>query len=377
MIEMNHLAKYQLVLTVRSPVFAGSGLEVAKKEYYFDQRNKQVHILNLEKFIGLIVGKGLMDAYENYILRGAWNVYLDGFFRDHNISRTEIEAITSYKIDSADALTPEHSLKEIKLFMRDSAQRPYIPGSSLKGALRTAILAKMLLDDSGKRDRNAGLFLSAIRDGRQPGDRNYAKKATEQVEEYYLHTLGLNKNKPKDAVNSVMRGVSVSDSLPVRDKDAMILCGKRDLSVAGLVKPINVVRECLRPGVKVFFDLCLDSSIPSGIDLNYIKEAIRDFGSYYAGSFDSRFKKPAGAAAEKFQNALILGGGAGFFSKTFAYELLGRAEGLKFVSNYMKNSFRLHKHEKDLETGISPHRLKYTVYRNQSWHFGVCGVEIY
>lgn len=376
MIKLNHLAKYQLVLTARSPVFIGSGLEVTKKEYYFDQRGKQVHILNLEKFIRLIIDKGLLDAYENFILRGAYNVYLDGFFRDRNISRSDIEAVTDYKIDSADALTPEHSLKGIKLFMRDSSHLPYIPGSSLKGALRTAILAKMLLDDNGRRERNAGLFLSAIH-GRQAGGRNYAKQATEQVEENYINTLGLNRKRLADAVNSIMRGVSVSDSLPVRDKDAMILCGKRDLSVAGVVKPLNVVRECLKPGVKVFFDLSLDSSIPSGIDLNYIKEAIRDFGSYYAGNFDRRFRKPADAAAEKYQDALILGGGAGFFSKTFAYELLGKAEGLKFVSNYMKGQFPRHKHEKDLETGISPHRLKYTVYRNQSWHFGICGVEIF
>jgi len=260
--------------------------------------------------------------------------------------------------------------------MRDSSRQPYIPGSSLKGALRTAILTKMLLDDNNRRERNTGSFLSAIR-GPQAGSRNYAKKATEQVEENYINTLGLNRKRPADAVNSIMRGISVSDSLPVRDKDAMILCGKRDLSVSGLVKPLNVVRECLKPDVKVFFDLSLDSSIPSGIDLNYIKEAVRAFGTYYAGNFDRRFKKPADAATEKYQDALILGGGAGFFSKTFAYELLGKAEGLKFVSNYMKGQFPRHKHEKDLETGISPHRLKYTVYRNQSWHFGVCGVEIF
>jgi CRISPR-associated protein Csm5 len=376
MIKLNHLAKYRLVLTVRSPVFIGSGLEVTKKEYYFDRRGKQVHILNLEKFIRLIVDKGLLDAYENFILRGAYNVYLDGFFRDHNVSRTEIEAVTDYKINSADALTPEHSLKGIKLFMRDSSRQPYIPGSSLKGALRTAILVKMLLDDNGQRERNAGSFLSAIR-GLQTGSRNYAKQATEQAEENYINTLGLNRLRPADAVNSIMRGISVSDSLPVRDKDAMILCGKRDLSVSGLVKPLNVVRECLKPGVKVFFDLSLDSSIPSGIDLNYIKEAVRAFGTYYAGNFDRRFKKPADAVAENYRDALILGGGAGFFSKTFVYELLGKTEGLKFVSNYMKGQFPRHKHEKDLETGISPHRLKYTVYRNQSWHFGICGVEIF
>lgn len=375
MIRVNHLAKYQVILTTRSPVFIGSGMEVTKKEYYYDHSKKRVHILNLEKFIRLIVDKGLSDAYEAYVLRGAYREYLADFLRDHRISRAEIEAITDYIIDSADALPPEHSLKEIKLFMRNAYQQPYIPGSSLKGALRTALLVKMLHEDGDKRNKSADLFLMAIR-SQQQRNRNYAKEATARIEENYINTLGQNRKKTGDAVNSLMRGISVSDSQPVRDTDAMILCGKNDLSVTGNIKPLNVVRECLRPNVKVSFDLCLDSSILKKIDIGYIQAAIRDFGAYYAENFDSKFKKPVSAAAEKFQDTLILGGGAGFFSKTIVYALLGQTRGLKFVSDYMQNQFRQHKHEMDLETGISPHRLKHTFYRRQSYHYGVCGVEI-
>jgi CRISPR-associated protein Csm5 len=373
MIKMNHLAKYQLVLTTRSPVFIGSGIEVTKKEYYYDHSKKHVHILNLEKFIRLIVDKELSDAYEAYVLRGASRVYLADFLREHRINRAEIAAITDYIIDSADALPPEHSLKGIKLFMRNACQQPYIPGSSLKGALRTALLVKMLHEDGDKRKLNADQFWTATKD--RPGDRNNAKRAVEQIEENYINTLGLNRRNG-DAVNSLMRGISVSDSQPIRDIDAMILCGKNDLSITGNIKPLNVVRECLRPGVKVSFDLCLDSSILKKIDIDYIQSAIRDFGAYYAENFDSKFKKPVGAVAEKFQDTLILGGGAGFFSKTIVYALLGQTRGLKFVSDYMQNQFRQHKHEMDLETGISPHRLKHTAYRRQSYHYGVCGVEI-
>jgi CRISPR-associated protein Csm5 len=373
MIKMNHLAKYQLVLTTRSPVFIGSGIEVTKKEYYYDHSKKHVHILNLEKFIRLIVDKELSDAYEAYVLRGASRVYLADFLREHRINRAEIAAITDYIIDSADALPPEHSLKGIKLFMRNACQQPYIPGSSLKGALRTALLVKMLHEDGDKRKLNADQFWTATKD--RPGDRNNAKRAVEQIEENYINTLGLNRRNG-DAVNSLMRGISVSDSQPIRDIDAMILCVKNDLSITGNIKPLNVVRECLRPGVKVSFDLCLDSSILKKIDIDYIQSAIRDFGAYYAENFDSKFKKPVGAVAEKFQDTLILGGGAGFFSKTIVYALLGQTRGLKFVSDYMQNQFRQHKHEMDLETGISPHRLKHTAYRRQSYHYGVCGVEI-
>ena len=94
--------------------------------------------------------------------------------------------------------------------MRGADGRVYVPGSSVKGALRTAILTDWILSDNSPH--------SAFGDTRKGFP-----------EGTYLHTLKLKKDRNgavlDDAVNSILRGLSISDSLPVSDT-CMILAGK-------------------------------------------------------------------------------------------------------------------------------------------------------
>ncbi len=375
MIKKGHLENYSLTLISKAPVFIGSGKEITKKEYYFNGRNKQIHIINFHKFMELLIERNLIDEYEKYILHS--RNYLDSFFIGNRITAKEINEITDYTINSGDAIVEGYSLKNIQQFIRDSYDRPYIPGSSLKGAIRTILLIKMILDDKNTRlsENNANkLMQCAQRDKHNMRSKRYLKREIETIEANYLHKLGLNEKRADNAVNSLMRGISISDSGSIAF-DNMVLCSKKDLSTKGNIKTINNVRECIKPGSNIEFKLTLDKSILKTIDLDFIKSAINTFGEYYSQEIDSKFEKPFNAVDENFENAIILGGGAGFFSKTIVYPLLGR-HALGFVSDYMSNNFRQHKHEKDKHIGISPHMLKHTEYEGKSYHFGVCGIDI-
>ena len=72
----------------------------------------------------------------------------------------------------------------------------------------------------------------------------------------------------------------------------------------------------------------------------------------------------------------VLGGGAGFFSKSLAYPYLGINDGLKWTSKYLDAAFNKHKHWQDEELGISPHTLKYGKYMQQLSAFGACEVMV-
>ena len=72
----------------------------------------------------------------------------------------------------------------------------------------------------------------------------------------------------------------------------------------------------------------------------------------------------------------MLGGGAGFFSKSLAYPYLGINDGLKWTSKYLDAAFNKHKHWQDEELGISPHTLKYGKYMQQLSAFGACEVMV-
>lgn len=84
-------------------------------------------------------------------------------------------------------------------------------------------------------------------------------RADQLPEESYLHNLGLTTQK-QNAVNSLMRGISISDSEPIPDS-ALTLVQKVDLRQDNQEREPNLVRECIRSGCEILFSITLDRSI--------------------------------------------------------------------------------------------------------------------
>lgn len=91
-------------------------------------------------------------------------------------------------------------------FIRDPlTKKPIIPGSTIKGAMRTAILWRYLRDHPEQARR----YWNGMR-GLTRADRNSRRAQQAQVREMeqdILHVLGANAKKKSDAVNSAMRGL--------------------------------------------------------------------------------------------------------------------------------------------------------------------------
>ena len=353
-----YLLVYDVKLTVRAPLFVGSGRSYSKKEYVYDSKSHEVRIMDEDKMLDALVRDRLIDAYEHYTLRRPY-AQMGEFLKECGFSPEETEAMTLYRASAADALVPGKTLAEIWQFTRDVRHDPYVPGSSLKGALRTAILMKMI---------SQGEKIHLDPDSRR-GSR-------QDIEPAYLNSLGFKNARKTDETNSVMRGVSVSDSLPISQND-IILARKDDISVGGLKNSINTIREAVRPGVAISFRLTLDSSVKSAVNADFIRDAVAEYGEYYFKTYASSFRLPDNAKKdERFTDCIVLGGGGGYFGKNIVYPMLGKEAGLEYVTNIMKNKFRNHRHEDDVEKGISPHCLKHTTYNGLSYHFGVCGFSM-
>lgn len=350
--EYGHLKSYEIILTAKSPLFIGSGMEYSKKEYYYDRAHGKVHIINIPAMLSMLYEKNLIDDYEDYILNS--NYDLCRFFDKVKITKSELNDITEYTADVGDALVPDKSLAGIKQFVRDKNGRPYIPGSSLKGCLRTAILWKMITEDKSK---------------------FHIEQEAKMIEKYYLNKLKLNTEKWTNEVNDIMRSIMISDSEAI-SSDRIILTKKVDLSVHGKARDINVIREAIAPNTNVRLIMTIDSSIGSYIDIDFIRSAIREYGSYYYKSFQKFFRMPADSVQENFENCLILGGGSGYFGKNIVYPPLNWKEAVKQVSAIMAKNAKSHYHEMDVSLGISPRILKITKYQGASYHYGVCRIEI-
>lgn len=350
---VNHLETYRVKLRTIGPVFVGSGHKYGKSDYLFDAKNRTVSIVRKDVLMEWLIDNRKVDAYEREFLRpGGQN--LEQFLRKVCMFPQDRKKLIRYTIDVGGTLREGTSLKEIDAFIRNSAGQAYIPGSSLKGALRTAIL-----------------FEKIRAFGRLPGIKNDPKQFPEEP---YLHTLGLTRQK-EDAINSLMRGISVADSAPIPDTD-LTLVQKVDLRKDGQEQRPNLVRECVRPDREVVFSLTLDRSIlRDALSARDILKAISDFYTYYRSEFSARFPEEDPDAPAS-GSCLFLGGGSGFFNKTLIYPYLGYEQALPEVVWHMCKSFPNHHHEKDASAGISPHCMKFGASNGELHEFGLCEVSL-
>lgn len=151
MIQQDHLQIFDLTLTVRSPLFIGDGRMYTKAEYLYCTRNGRASLLDEQKFFTFLTDRGLIDRYIQFMLCDQSDLWAF-LTKDCGIPNTELTTLTRYAIEAGDAVT--NPPKNLYTFQRDAHDRAYIPGSSLKGALRTVWLLQAV-----RADRSTGTAL--------------------------------------------------------------------------------------------------------------------------------------------------------------------------------------------------------------------------
>lgn len=364
------MRSYKLTLRAEGPVFIGDGQKIGKKEYIFDSVSNLVHVPDLTKMFRELEAHGLMAAYQDYLLndRRDFGLWLR---QNRLLFPRQIPSWVAYSVDSADAVFEERERREILTFIKDPYGCPYVPGSSVKGMLRTILLSAKILRDREKLRAAA----QAIRQAELRGPRTrLLSRETGQLEERYLRTLNRPGTKPSNAVNDMMSGLRVSDSRPLSTND-LILCQKIDVTTDGQRKRMPILRECLRPGTEITFDLTLvPEEFPFAVEeLLQAAERCREaYNCCFRDVFPDHGIQPGGT--------VYLGGGCGYATKTFTYPLLGK-NGVETVSRIIDATLRYqaqkqHKHRFDRQKGVSPHMLKCTQYRGKLYEMGTCSIAI-
>lgn len=365
MIREGHLSTYDLELTARAPLFVGSGGLIKKTGYVLNSAASRVLVLDPDKLLRCIVEKGLADRYESFALSGQTNI--SAFLtKECGLSREAVEQLGLYQVNVAGALDNCHSLKEIRQITRTNDNQVYIPGSSLKGALRTALLLGPVLRS-------------------RPGPNEHLTRDYKFNEGKYTNTLRFARDFQKKAVGevaSVLQGIRISDSAPISNR-RIVLASKVDADIDGKINSLNVVWECVAPGTDIHFQLTLDHAVLDrckfndswGINVDTILQSICDFEAYYRSQYMPHFTKPVGYVNIDYPCVLRLGGNTGYFETTLAYPYWGD-RALAEVSKYMMRSFPKHLHQYDMEDGISPHMLNYAQYDGKLYPMGACEVSI-
>lgn len=359
--KTEHLETYRLTVTTRAPLFIGSGKSCAKTDYVLSPDRTEVLFLDQQKLFCVLANGNLADRYESFILNGGTDMYR--FLTEKcRLPWKEVEQLAQYRVRSKDALDQRHSLKNIQLCNRDGFGRPYVPGSSIKGAFRTAFLFDKIYADNQKEPK--------------PNELTDKKSAVNEAK--YINTLKY-VNDRKDItrgkmVSSIFRGIQISDSMPIDQKN-MMLSDKIDVLPDRTENKLNVCRECVCPNTEIVFALTLDRSVVgNAVTLQSLLNALKNFIEYYADKYLHAWDDDI--PSKDRNHYILLGGGVGFFSKTLTYPLYGD-DAVTLVREFMANAFKRHGHGRDLERyGISPHTMKYTRYKDQLYQMGLCEVSI-
>ena len=171
---------YQCELTTISPVHTGSG-DKYLKNFDFLHENGMIKVFDRNKLFRIVEqgGEKLINSYTLAIEDNGLSV--SEWFKENKIKINDI-LVHSFQADRAP--------RDISIQLRDANGRPMIAGSSLKGAIRTAILAR-LVEGAGKH-----IVKNAVKRG------HILRFADQQI---------TNKLLGKDAKLNLMRSLTVGD----------------------------------------------------------------------------------------------------------------------------------------------------------------------
>lgn len=347
---------YEITLETLAPVFVGSGEILKKSSYIYDRKEGKVYVLDAIKMINWMMKNNLLDSYENYFYDNKSKTKdLYTWFKINNLLGNHKE-LMKYSIPVGDLSGDKNKgLNDIQLFIKGGDGKAYIPGSSLKGAIRNILLSEK------NRDKDPKYFSDYLNN--RENIKAIEKRAIQEDKESF-------KRKITDRdYEDIMKYLLISDSEPI-DLENFVVVQKIDRNIKGKESTISTFRECIKPGTKIKFQMKIKDGL--SFNINEIKNAIENFYD----DVDYYFLQEFGVE-EREGNYIYIGGGAGFVTKTSTYPLLGEnVKAKEIVGKILEDKFRKIKHRSlAIRNDVAPQVLKVTKYKNEYYEMGLCKID--
>lgn len=403
----------KMCLKVVTPVNILDGIVLGAKDYLYDSRRQKVFFLNLHQWHMFIYKHMLLEKYESYLAN----------FRDKQ-SLLEWLQMQGYDIDDVRTVITSEAQATVNLMDNEKKktlndinrhiQQPdgslYVPGSSIKGVFRTAILYKLLQKRQDIKSKywcyikqQVDIIQMLLEEERKPRElqimpysviKKKKDQATKEIdkliaslESELLHSLRLKDDKErnisnKNAVCSAMRGLQVSDTYASRNVQTAILQkvdGGFDKFGKASPKKLPIFRECMLPEAELFFDVKIEKAVMGTIGISSVDDLLKATHSFFAAVTDLLQQAFGKEYQEVFQGVaagnMFLGGNTGFLSKTLLAMLAPDKDTAKnAIKVLLDKSFKNHKHLLR-DKVIAPRTLKCTNYNGKLMLMGVAEVR--
>lgn len=383
---------YDLVTV--APVHVGSGEIRRANEYLYDRASGMAYFLDEARWVSFLGRRQLMEPFLAYIEESSRQLgqrresfrgkNLWDWLRAQGVQKREMEALAVRRARAERSVISEKgSLNDVHLQMALSDGRPYVPGSTIKGALRTGILYRMIQQEP---ERFRGFWQEICREA-ESRDRLRDKERTWQgierrLETQALHTLRVDRKKPAEMVNSALRGLRVSDAAVAKRETETLLLQKPTKSnrQGEKSKTPPLFRECIPPGRRLHFTLTADFSMLCTLGITSFEDIFQGLRAYTAQALallEEEFPKYRPQFDEAREADCLLGGGTGFLSKTLVYALARDArEARNFTARYLDEKFwNPSHHHMQYDGKLSPRTLKLVATAQEEWLLGLCRFE--
>ena len=258
-----------ITLTVRilSPVVIGTG-ERCNPMGFFVADDGRVWVVDERKFIEVLIERGLAEGFRIWLegqLQQNRRPNLKGFFDAKEIFGEEKSAEKKTEILRASVayVLPLVSLRQrmlqFNLCLKTPDHRPYIPGSELKGAIRTAVLVQTLhgkaLDSLAEALQSEDIkqLIDEIQQLKKGPHLERELRQKQSALSRKLRNLwqeteqNLLRAGSKDAHNDLFRGIAISDSKPLQTNALRIYPAKRLNMSRDMSRDVTVFVEAIAP----------------------------------------------------------------------------------------------------------------------------------
>ncbi|WKZ18788.1 MAG: type III-A CRISPR-associated RAMP protein Csm5 [Candidatus Jettenia sp. CY-1] len=201
--------KKRLRLKTVSPVHIGS-VDQKLTPFEYIQQGEYVYQISDEKLSLFLLQKKLIDAYISAVDREGRTFRLINFFNEKRVRLTETDLLNISSGRKTRLL--ESGLQDYRPFIRDGFGNIFIPGTSIKGAIRTAMLYNLLSDYKNK--GYEGFQKRIVEPIERTEQFRFKKKSPfEWVQEKWLENFTLQR-KSNSPNTDWLRMIHVSDAYP-------------------------------------------------------------------------------------------------------------------------------------------------------------------
>ncbi|WP_304226766.1 type III-A CRISPR-associated RAMP protein Csm5 [Phascolarctobacterium succinatutens] len=398
-----------MCLKVVTPINISDGIVLGAKDYLYDSRRQKVYFLNLHQWHMFIYKHMLLEKYESYLANFRDKQSLLEWLRMQGYDIDDVRIVVTSEAQATVNLMDNEKKKTLNDINRHIQQPDgslYVPGSSIKGVFRTAILYSLL-------QKRQDIKVKYWRQIQEKISSNYFKpyrdfnKLISDLENELLHTLRLvdgnihsnnavysamrglqvsdtdqGSNDTSESVYSAMRGLQVSDTYASRNMQTAILQkvdGGFDKFGKASPKKLPIFRECMLPEAELFFDVKIEKAVMKTIGINSVDDLLKATHSFFAAVTDLLQQAFGKEYQEAFQGVaagnMFLGGNTGFLSKTLLAMLAPDKDTAKnTIKVLLDKSFKNHKHLLR-DKIIAPRTLKCTNYNGKLMLMGVAEVR--